>query len=451
MIRILSFVLLAIAAAVPAFGQALPVEQLTTPGGVPYLRIPMPGTHQQSVQLFWNDQAMQARDAKPGLPLAISFLMAREPKGEKLGELLETLRDYQAGFHVSTSADANGISITIPPEHFVQAMALIHKFIHDPALPQDRLDTYRRDVELRALQGLRQGELLASQLRIRALLPEGPLRSYHLTDPGKLNDVTAADVERWRQTLARDRLRIVTAGPMTPADIGGPLDAFVAPFPATWPRMPAERAALRVDLRSIVLERGAPQTIIHGFGPAAIGAGFDNIRAAMAVARLGGGSQGRLHAALRDRLGATYGASVSLDSFSWTLHAISLRTAVSPALAGEALKALREEYARWWEDGVTEAEFAAVRSSMIGNRRSARQQPTVVAGNVLNGIARGAPEDYYTAYDKELESITRDEVNAYIKARFPKELGFVIVAPSAVGLQADCIVQRLEDASKCGL
>lgn len=451
MIRLFSAILLALGLAATASAQGVRVENQTTPGGMPYLRIPMPNTQMQSIQLLWSDQGMQARDAKPGLPIAVSYLMGREPRGEKLGELLETLRDYQAGFHVSTSANANGISITIPPEHFASAMALIHKFIHDPALPQDRLDTYRRDVELRAIQALRQGDLQASQLRLRALMPDGPLRRYHLTDQKKLDGVTAADVRTWLGTLARDRLRIVTAGPMTAEALGSQLDTLVAPFPATWARLPAENTILRPDRRTIVLERPVPQTIIQAFGPAEIGPVFDPIRASMAVARLGGGSQGRLHAALRDRLGATYGVSVSIDSFSWMVHGVSLRTAVSPELAADALRALREEYARWWQEGVSEAEFAATRSSMIGNRRASRLQPGTVAINVINGIARGAPVDYYTAYDREVESITREEVNAYIKARFPKELGFIVVAPSAAGLGADCVIQRLEEAATCGL
>jgi zinc protease len=448
-IRLLFLVALLLGS-LPAGGQTPRVIAGKTGSNVPYLRVPMPNATTQSLQLLWKDVSPQV-SSKPGLPLAAAFLMAREPKGEKLGELTETLRDYQAGFNVSVSTNASGLSIAVASEHFAPAMAIIQRFIHTPALPQDRLDTYARDVELRGRQALRQGDVLASHLRVRAMLPDGPLRRYHLTDPKKLDGVTAADVEAWRQTLARDRLLVVTAGPLPPEALDGPINALIAGLPETAPKVEAAQVALRALDRTIVLERNVPQTIIQAIGPTGIEAGFDAIKASMAVARLGGGSQGRLHAALRDALGATYGAAVSLDSITWSATGVSLRTAVSHDKAAEAIKALRAEYARWWEGGVTEAEFAATRSAMIGNRRANRLQPGGVAITLINGIARGGPEDYFAAYDRAVEAVTREEVNAYIKARFPKELGFIVIAPGAAGLGADCVLQRLEDAPTCGL
>ena len=46
--------------------------------------------------------------------------------------------------------------------------------------------------------------------------------------------------------------------------------------------------------------------------------------------------------------------------------------------------------------------------------------------------------------------LTREEINAYLRERWPEPpLTAVIVAPSAAGFTADCVVRRDEEPEKC--
>lgn len=429
----------------------LRVEQLRTTTGQDYVRVGIRG-QLQSLHLIWRDGSPLASEKATGLASAVPYLMGRGPKGEALGELIETLRDYQASFNFYAGTNASGLTFSAPPEHFAAAIAILKRFIENPALPDDRLDTYRRDYGFRARQALKKGDLLASQLRYMMVLPPGPLRAYHMTDPARLDPLKAADIAQWKQsTLLRNTVNVVTAGPMTHEEVQQPINDLLAALPVGEAKAPPPSTALSAADKTVVLEQDVPQTIVQAFGITTVDGSLSSLKGSFSIQRLGGGAQGRLFAALRDRLGATYGAQAGLDALNWDQHVFTIRVAAEHDKAAAAIAALKDEYRRWWEEGMTEAEFNAVKSAWQGTRSDTRRQSGIVASQIASAIAKGQPADYFKESDRLVDGLTREDINAYIKANFPRELALVVVAPKADVLAGACVIKRIEEAGACGL
>ncbi len=131
-----------------------------------------------------------------------------------------------------------------------------------------------------------------------------------------ITSVELADVEAWRKAiLARRNLIIVSAGPLTRRGAAALADRMVGDLPAESQEgepvpftLPPPRA------RTIVIERPVEQSVIVAGGPVRwASAGADGAARAMAMSVLGGGFRSRLYGAIREKLGAAYGASAGVS------------------------------------------------------------------------------------------------------------------------------------------
>jgi predicted Zn-dependent peptidase len=166
---------------------------------------------------------------------------------------------------------------------------------------------------------------------------------------------------------------------------------------------------------------------------------------------LGGGSSGRLFVALRDQLGATYGAYSRLSDIDRVTQALLISTAVANDSVSKVIATIKAEYARFLEHGVTEAELEETKTRSLTNLRANIDSAGTMATTLRWVALRGNyPTNYYPEnYERHVRGITRAQVNAEILASFPRILTIVVVAPSAAGLNADCVIKSLDEIARC--
>ena len=142
----------------------------------------------------------------------------------------------------------------------------------------------------------------------------------------------------------------------------------------------------------------------------------DNLPLRIGTAILGQGFTGRLMSTVRDKEGLTYniGASMSDDSIVDGVWEVS--ASFAPALLGKGLESTRREVAKWWKDGVTEQELAARKQGVIGGYFVSLSTTQGLAETILADAQRGLDPSWLDAYPKAIKALTRDQVNAAIKA-----------------------------------
>jgi zinc protease len=207
---------------------------------------------------------------------------------------------------------------------------------------------------------------------------------------------------------------------------------------------------VRSSGKLVVLERPVVQTIISAGAPTGIAITPDIVRSQMAVEVLGRGFNGRLLKAVRERLGAAYGISAVLQTVDATTRALFIHTPVANDKAKEALATIRSEYARFVADGVTDEEVGPLKSAYISRNHDLTRRSPALAGLILGLTLQNFPDDYIAGYAARVRAFDRAAINEDIRTKFPPPpLTFMMLAPSAEGLGADCVIRSPEEIARC--
>jgi zinc protease len=142
----------------------------------------------------------------------------------------------------------------------------------------------------------------------------------------------------------------------------------------------------------------------------------DALALRVGTAVLGQGFTGRLMRGVRDKQGLTYGigAGMSQDSLSDGTWEISATFA--PSLLDKGLAATRSEVENWRQAGVTERELEDRKQGVVGSYYVGLSTTSGVASAILNAVQRGYDLAWLDGYPQAVAALTRDQVNAAIKA-----------------------------------
>ncbi len=131
----------------------------------------------------------------------------------------------------------------------------------------------------------------------------------------------------------------------------------------------------------------------------------------------------RLGDRLRQKDGLTYGATSNIDfddSVGGRNDAgqFAIQAIVAPENMPKLEAAVREEYARFIKDGVTEAEVRDAVSSLLTEREQARAEDPRLLGYLANGLRSGRDMAWWIKADAKAKALTAAQVNAAIRKHF---------------------------------
>lgn len=145
--------------------------------------------------------------------------------------------------------------------------------------------------------------------------------------------------------------------------------------------------------------------------------------AALVVAsRIFGGDplKARLGDRLRQKDGLSYGATSEVD-FDDSVGgrndagSFSIQAIVAPENMPKLEAAVREEYARFIRDGVTEAEVKDAVSSLLTEREQGRVDDQRLLSNLANGLRSGRDTTWWIKADAAAQALTAAQVSAAIR------------------------------------
>jgi zinc protease len=142
----------------------------------------------------------------------------------------------------------------------------------------------------------------------------------------------------------------------------------------------------------------------------------DNLPLRVGTAVLGLGFTGRLMSTVRDKEGLTYNIGASMGDDSIVDGVWEVSASFAPTLMGKGVESTRREVNKWWKDGVTEQELAARKQGVIGGYFVSLSTTLGLAETILANAERGFDLGWLDGYPKAVKALTRDQVNAAIKA-----------------------------------
>jgi zinc protease len=421
-----------------------------TPAGIAFRHLALPQDTHHVLAFGWSDGFALTLPGKEGLAVLGPRLLLEGSHAMGESDRIERLKDLQATLGLSGSAYFTRGTLSAPKARFAEAAEVLADLIADPALLPDKLARARRALALSSRQNQENAETLANRLFLRLMLREGPALRLAVADPAIYEGVEVADVEAWRKAvLGRDGLTIASAGPLAPDEVAREIDRIFARLPAAG-RTLGPPPPMRALPKLVVLERQVVQTAIVAGGPSGWTLGPDLLPGTIAVRALGGGFESRLMRAVREKLGAAYRASAGFNQLHPKALALVIHTAVDNAKAAAAVDAIRQEYARFFADAVPEAQIEPLKTRLI-TEMGEQVRRSLGAAQRLRDLTQGDfPSDFLPSYAARVRAVPAAAVTEGIRRNMPKApLTFVVVAPSAQGLEADCVIAAPEEIARC--
>ena len=338
------------------------------------------------------------------------------------------LESLAASFSFDSGADAVSVSARFLTENRDEVMDLLRDTIHAPRFDPPAIERVRGQV----LSGLRSDakdpNAIAGRTFRAMAYGDHPYGSDGKGTVESVSALTRADlVQAHDAVFARDRLYVGAVGDITPEELGALLDDLLADLPETGAPMP-EKADVTIDGGVTVVPFDTPQSVAV-FGQPGIDRHDPDFFAAYVLNTiLGGGSfESRLMTEVREKRGLTYGVYsylVPRDLASVYMGSV----ASGNDRIGEAVRVIRDEWARMARDGVTAEELDKAKTYLTGayplrfdgNERIA----SILVGMQMDDL----PIDYVATRNDKVEAVTLAEVNRVAGELLqPEKLHFVVV------------------------
>jgi zinc protease len=268
---------------------------------------------------------------------------------------------------------------------------------------------------------LQNSSALASEAFDRAIFPEG-----HPNRPHTLKEYIAAaktaNLEELRAFQAKyygpAHMTLVVVGDVADADTQADIAKAFSGWSGGQDYLRAAKPAAAAAANEITVPLTDKPSVNVLFGQAS-GVRYsdpDGLALHVGTAILGRGFTGRLMSTVRDKEGLTYNIGASMGDDSVVDGVWEVSASFAPALLSKGVESTRREVSKWWKDGVTEQELAARKQGEVGAYFVSLSTTLGLAETILVNTQRGYDPTWLDAYPKALKALTRDQVNAAIKA-----------------------------------
>lgn len=152
----------------------------------------------------------------------------------------------------------------------------------------------------------------------------------------------------------------------------------------------------------------------------------------------GGGLSSRLNQNLREDKAFTYGAHSSLSS-NKLIGSFDADASVRNEVTDSAVYELLYEIRRIENEPVTDEELSSAKAYISGSFGRSLENPGTIANFAINTAKYNLPKDYYANYVKNVEAVTKDDVEGIAKKLIHPDRSYILL----VGKSAE-IAPKLE-------
>jgi zinc protease len=370
--------------------------------------------------------AMPAGDAmaEPGniaIPTLSGMMLDRGTKALDKFAISEKLDNVGAEISFSVGVQSLEIRAKCLRKDLPLIIEMIAAELRTPALQSGEFNKAKQQFAGELEASSQNSGALAAEAFGRAVFAEGhPNRPHTLTEYIAAAKSASLDELKTFQSkyYGPAHMILVIAGDVADADAQAEITKAFSGWSGGQDYLrPAKPAATTAaSLITVPLSDKPSVTVLLGQASGLRYSDHDNLALRVGTAILGRGFTGRLMSSVRDKEGLTYniGASMGDDSIADGVWEIS--ASFAPMLLAKGVESTRRELVKWWKDGVTEQELAARKQGVIGGYFVGLSTTAGLAETLLANAQRGYEPSWLDGYPRAVKALTREQVNAAIKA-----------------------------------
>lgn len=407
---------------------AVDIQEVTSPGGIEAWLVEEPSLPFVALEIrFMGGASLDEPDARGAVNLMAALL--EEGAGELDAAGFAAAREALAArFGFRAGDDAVSVSAQFLTENRDEAVALLRDALAEPRFDEDAIERVRAQV----LSGLRSDATdpgaIASEAFDRAAFGDHP---YGVPVDGTAESVAALTredlVEAHVDALARDRIVVAAAGDIDAEALGRLLDDLLGDLPEEGAPLPAP-AEVSLEGGVEVVPFDTPQSVVLFGHEGILRDDPDYIPAYVLSEILGGqGFESRLMEEVRVERGLTYGIYASLvpRELAGTVQG---QVATANATVDEVIEAVRAEWERLVEEGVSEEELEQTVTYLTGAYPLRFDSNSSIADILVGMQIADLPPSYVEERNDLVRAVTPEDLDRVAERILrPEDLTFVVV------------------------
>lgn len=398
------------------------VQEIVTPSGLNFWLIEDHSIPIVSMDfMFEHSGTAYDNNDKQGLAMLTAELMplgAGDNNRFKISEILE-----MNGIHITFGngrEDFNG-SLIVPSKNLQQGVSLLHDILSSPMLN-------KKDLELLKVQAL-------EALKMKTELPKNRLQKafrekiyglhqYARDSHGSIDgiaNVTQEDVQNFiKNNLARDNLIIGMAGDITPKEAIQVVETVFAKLPKQSQQTQLTAPELNLDGSDTHVEYLAAQ-VDSIFAVSGVERQHEDFYPLYIANHIFGGSglNSKLSLEAREKRGLTYGVYTWLSTDEKAPLIIG-SFSTSPENFEKMQEIVRDEWRKFAQNGVTEAEFNFARDYLLASYNLRFDSTTGLSGMLVQMQKHKLGADFLQKRNSYIQALTIEDVNKAAAKYFAK-------------------------------
>lgn len=383
--------------------------------------------------------ASQDPSDKLGLTNFMGEMLKRGSKHRTKEEFDRELDSMGAQIEIETRSEAMIIRGAVLASEFERFSKLVTELVTEPAFPESEIAKLREELNSGILEEQGNDSALATRRFNQFMFGSHPYSHPVVGTLTGLKAITLADIKKqYESTFQASNLIVLATGDITPSKITSWTQALEKLRPSTGPATAAPEAPKDSESRRVLVvdKPNRTQTQIRAGWVGLRPTHSDYFAAFIGNFVLGGPTfNSRLVKEIRVKRGWTYGIN---SGYRPARQPNLWYTGLFPSSenAADALAETLRQIEKIKVEGITEEEFKFARDSLVNSDGFRYNTSAKRTENTLLEKTLDLPPGFLRTYADHFSAVTREQVNAALKAHFKPEKINVVVVGTAEKLRA---------------
>jgi zinc protease len=416
---------------------AMNIQKITSPGGIEAWLVEEHSVPLISLRYAFDGGNSQDPPGKEGLANFITAMMDEGAGDIRSEDYQERMEDISMRMSYDDSKDSLYGSFETLSKNRDKAVELLKLSVQHPRFDTDAVERIKQQLLANLAYADKDPDKVAMREWYAQAFPNHPYGRSANGTQATVSKITSADLADFhKRTFARDDLKVVAVGDITPAELGKMLDDVFGGLPQKSGLTPVSKTEPGKGGSQKIIEMGVPQSVAV-FGLGAMARKDPDFMTAFVVNHIlgGGGFSAKLMEEVREKRGLAYSVYTYIQPYQ---HASILvgSVATKNAAMGESLNIIRGELKKMAEKGPSPEDLAAAKSYLTGSYALRFDTNSKIASQLLGLMQEGFGPDYVENRNKMIDAVTIEDAKRVAgKLLVPDNLVVTIVG-KPTGLKA---------------
>ncbi len=417
---------------------AMNIQKIKTPSGIEAWLVEEHSVPLMALRYAFDGGSSQDPAGKEGVANFITAMMDEGAGDLKSEDYQERMEDLAMRMSYEDSKDALYGSFETLTVNRDKAVELLKLSVQNPRFDTDAVVRIRQQLLANLAYEDKDPDKVALREWYAQAFAGHPYARPSNGTMATVSSVTQDDLAAFhKRTFARDNLKIVAVGDITPAELGKLVDDVFGGLPAKADLIPVAKMQPLTGAGQQVIEMGVPQSVAV-FGLGAMPRKDPDFLTAFVVNHIlgGGGFSAKLMEEVREKRGLAYSVYTYLQPYHHTSIMLG-SVATKNASMAESIDIIRKELKKMAEQGPTADDLAAAKSYLTGSYALRFDTDLKIAAQLLGLMQEGFGPEYVENRNKLIDAVTIEDAKRVAARLLQPDNLVVTIVGKPLGMKSE--------------